>query len=200
MKLDEIMITEMLNNKEIKYFRYVDEYYARNTAHLNDDDFCVHLIIEIDPSTQTFKAYNTNEREPLVELYPYQFLLKPEVEVLNTKQFDEYFENKIEASRQFYGNYQAKEKQKESDCNKKKDANFARLNPPLKRGEEVTLVNVPRAWIDFTKKGDFFFIDDVNLIDDEFTYSLLVVSPRGKRGIYKFHTEMTFRDHHLKVK
>ena len=25
MKLDEIMITEMLNNKEIKYFRYVDE-------------------------------------------------------------------------------------------------------------------------------------------------------------------------------
>ncbi len=200
MKSDEDLIIERLNNKAIKYFRYIDAYSRGNHSHMNDPLFCVHEIVDINREEQTFKAFNKNDYHPLLIEYSFTFLLSNDVEVLDTSTFDKHFTLKAKENERLNELYRKKLKEEMAKKNKVKDDNFARLNPPLKRGTEVTLINVPRAWIYFTKKGDVFYVDDVALIEDKLIYALLVVAPRGKRGIYKFHTNLKFHSNHLKAK
>lgn len=194
------IIAKKLTTRKIKYFRYIDEYHQGNHFHLNDILFCVHIISEIDVDRQTFKAFNTSELDPLVMELPFSFLLTPTVELLNTTKFDELFAKKAEEDRLAMETHRKHLKEEADRKNREKDENFARLNPPLKRGSEVRLIDVPHSWIDFTKPGDTFFIDDVSLIDNVFVYALLVFAPRGKRGVYNFHTDIKFHDYHIKVK
>lgn len=200
MKSDEDLIIERLNNKAIKYFRYIDEYNRGNHSHMNDLLFCVHEIVDINREKQTFKAFNKDDYDPLLIEYPFTFLLSNDVELLDTSTLDKHFTLKAKENERLNEIYRKKLKEEMAKKNNDKDDNFARLKPPLKRGTEVTLINVPRAWIDFTKTGDVFYVDDVTLIDNELIYALLVVAPRGKRGIYKFHTDLKFHSNHLKAK
>lgn len=183
--------------ERVKYFLYKDEW-----AHFDESDplSCVYEVREIDWEQEKLKAVWLEGLDQNPEELPLSILLSGEATPLNTEKIEKEIERRKiesqEASRLYMKKLSEEWKEKEAI----RDSHFKTLNPPLKRGTKVIPVGqYDRRVLDFSKKGDWFYIDDAYLENGELYYLLRVVAPRKNRGIYIFRTERGMKEEHLKI-
>lgn len=180
-----------------KYFRFKDNFKVNENFFSN-----LYFIEEYDLNNNMIKAIIYSESEEDV----YEFIVND-----SNMELFEFIDEEIviienEKQRLIEWNKEENVLERKRKCEEfnlienNKNNNFQIINPNLKRHTKVFLVGkYNKELIDFSKKGDFFYIDDVNVINDEIFYSLRVVSIKKNRGIYIFNTKCGFKEENLKV-
>ena len=182
---------------DVKYFRYIDDYWKND----KDDSplFCAYKVISIDNRKKEVVAMSLFECDPAEEKFPFSLFEKSDAIILNTNAIEDLLSQQKKQQRESSERLSAELKQRYIESEKEKDSHFLSISPPIKRGIKVLLVNYDKRLVDFSKKGDTFYVDDVGLIDNQIAYSVKVIAPRGSRGIYSFYSALGFHENNLKI-
>ncbi|MFA5283350.1 MAG: hypothetical protein WC366_02390 [Bacilli bacterium] len=191
-----IMKTAM-NMNDVKYFRYIDDYWKND----KDDSplFCVYKVLSIDNRKNEVVVMSLFEYDPVEENFPFSLFEKGDATILSTIAIDDLLRQQEKQRRESCERLNVELEQRRIESEKEKNSHFLSINPRIKRGTEVLLVNYDRRLVDFSKKGDTFYVDDVGLIDNQIAYSVKVIAPRGSRGTYSFYSALGFHENNLKI-
>lgn len=190
------MIEEL---KEHKYFRYSGKYFY---GEYNEKDFFNGLFIldHIDEKNNIIYAKEFNAFDDIYEQFPVEILLDPTFKIIEDKEYNKQVKIRNRDIKKQTKIEFKKLKRKHKLLEKEKNKHFKEIKPKIKRNTKVLLVGkYNRSYVDFTKKGDVLYVDDVKLIDNKIYYFLRVVAPRKNRGIYVFFTEKGFEEQFLKI-
>jgi len=194
-----MMENELL--EKIKYFRYID--ISDPTSDYKEDDVlsCVYEILSFDENK---KGITARWLEDCEDDYAFHFSISifenHLAEILNTEDIENYLKEAEEKRKAFLKKQTRELKERFLKSEEVKESHFKDINPNIKRGLKVLLVGkFDHSLIDFSRKGDSFFIDDVKAEQGIIYYGLRVQGDRKNRGVYTFYTKLGFKEENLKV-